>query len=69
MVVWGSERGPHGLGGYLYSSLRREEEGFGLHNMTGLVDNFVRDILSLTMNNGARENGTILGTCMVDWAV
>ena len=37
--------------------------------MTGLVDDFVRDILSLTMNNGARENGTILGTCMVDWAV
>ena len=37
--------------------------------MTGLVDNFLRDTLSLTMNNGARENGTILGTCMVDWAV
>ena len=24
MVVWGSERGPHGLRGYLYSSQRRE---------------------------------------------
>ena len=28
--------------------------------MTGLVGNFVRNTLSLTMNNGARENGTIL---------
>ena len=37
--------------------------------MTGLVDNFLRDTLSLTMNYGARENGTILGTFMVDWAV
>ena len=37
--------------------------------MTRLVDKFVRGILSLTMNNGARENWTILGTCMVDWAV
>ena len=27
--------------------------------MTGLVDNFVRDILSFPMNNSARENGTI----------
>ena len=46
-----------------------EREGFGLHNLTGLVDNFVRDILSLIMNNSARKNGTVLGTCMVEWAV
>ena len=59
MVVWGSERGSHGLGGYLYTSQRGK----------GLVDDFVRDTLSLTTNNGARENGTISGICMVDWAV
>ena len=46
-----------------------EREGFGLHNMTVLVDNFVRDILSLIMINGTRKIGTILGTCMVEWAV
>ena len=28
--------------------------------MSGLVDKFVRGILSLTMNNAARENGTVL---------
>ena len=33
--------------------------------MTGLVGNFVKDILSLTMNNGARKNRAFSGICMV----